>query len=349
MKSQLKLSMLVLTVLLSACAQKKLSSSVKNRYLYWASASNCFTGITTPPAHLLGINVVARMPLEGGPIELVWDYSIEPHGEQEIPVGLDFDDTSKTLLVSVEGPVRRIDFIDVTSKSRLRFIQNSSFNSQLRSLALFEAGNILISRSAAIELFTSSGNRLTLGANPWVNNPQGACTGSNTQILRVLTTPQGHILYVHPHTTATSNKMGAIRKTGYSAATDCLGSFTYPANFLPSQALFVNDQRLLVTTVGTNPTSHSRIDSVDVTFDDNTSNYTFSNLTTLLNDPSLIQTPTSFVYDEVKKMIYVATFNDSRIKALEYDETNNELTYKGILVKRSYLTKCIAHMKIIEH
>lgn len=169
---------------------KKLSSSVKNRYLYWASASNCFTGITTPPAHLLGINVVARMPLEGGPIELVWDYSIEPHGEQEIPVGLDFDDTSKTLLVSVEGPVRRIDFIDVTSKSRLRFIQNSSFNSQLRSLALFEAGNILISRSAAIELFTSSGNRLTLGANPWVNNPQGACTGSNTQILRVLTTPK---------------------------------------------------------------------------------------------------------------------------------------------------------------
>jgi hypothetical protein len=105
-----------------------------------------------------------------------------------------------------------------------------------RSFGVDVDGTVLMSRSVAIEKLTSVGARIVKGANnPWINPAiaTGTCfTAAATQIQAMqLMSPfspanQGKVVYIHSGTTAATNRIGIVQRTGLVSGdgTACAGS-----------------------------------------------------------------------------------------------------------------------------
>lgn len=189
-------------------------------------------------------NTIARYYADGTFDRLVIDYATSPG---DTPVSM-ISYSATHLLVLVENASgRRIDIVAKDGSGSSTFLTNSTaMNAVVRNLVGTSDGGFLVSKSSAIEKFSSAKARVTMGANPYVSAPAAPCATTATLIPRMVVGPSDNIFYVHA-AASPNNRIGIISSTGYAAAGNCLASTAGPsATHLPSAMLYHSSGKLFV-------------------------------------------------------------------------------------------------------
>jgi hypothetical protein len=121
---------------------------------------------------------------------------------------------------------------------RQAFTQNAAaLSAVLRNLKRKTNGDLLISKSSAIEYITSSDNRITQGVNPYINAPATPCATSTTLIREIEILSNGFIGFIHAGTS--QNRFGFVRPSGYAMAGDCTVAQSAPvATAFPTAMIY---------------------------------------------------------------------------------------------------------------
>lgn len=205
---------------------------------------------------------VSRFDSLGNFIAVLRDYTSSPG---DSPVSLaDYD--PQHILVLVENTAsRRVELVRKDGKGFSTLFTNAGLSTVLRNMTHDSSGALLISRSAAVEKFTTSGVRVTVGANAFVNNPAGSCATITSNINAVATGPDGQVLVAHAFTAASpNNKVVMIAKTGYAAAADCLAALAPPTTGHFPTALLMHSSGHLLIGYGNNTGPVHEVYSVQV-------------------------------------------------------------------------------------
>lgn len=291
-----------------------------------------------------GSATIAKYDLDGNFLDLVADYNQMSPGDSPQSV---FDFDSSRLLVAVENAAgRRIDLVSKNGSGISTYLTNSTaLTAILRRLLYLSDGSILISRNTAVEKFSPSKARVTIGANPYVNAPAAPCATSTTLISSILTLPNGKILYTHAAATP-NNKIGMISESGYAAAGDCLTSQAAPTTTaLPTDMILHSSGKLLVSYGSTTAASNS-IYSYDV---DQSSN-TITNPILSYSNISILNGPSAMVEDPANGDVLVAnginTFNT--IERFSFDPSLGTLTKIGTMpfIQSNVYTRCVSALRI---
>ncbi len=239
MQTKSKISYLVRICVLAICAfsfvaceeDDDKSSATPPRYLYVASGL-CYSANTTF-TNLTSSNLIYRLNLETGRRDmLLADFNSSPAQNGDSPVGIGpLDDTHIYALIenSTNVGARRIERLEKKDLSdRYTFSNNTtSLSAVLRNLLVLPNGDLVISKSSAIEKITSANIRIQQGANPFINAPAGSCATSTTLISKVIPLSNGNLVYLHAATG--QNRFGIISAAGYVTAADCKAAQTAPA------------------------------------------------------------------------------------------------------------------------
>lgn len=227
------------SVLLSGCKVpfigKDDEETTSNTYIFVASGT-AYAGTGLTPS--TPTQTVTRYRSDGVYDGIVFDYNTLPG---DSPVGL-AEYGSEYLLVLIEnGSGRRVDIVrkDGSSDNPAVYIPSGAgLGSQVRSIFPTFDNGLLLARTAAVEKFNSSNNRLLQGANPWINNPTGTCATTNTAVVGVTQGPNNNIIYTHA-AASTNHKTVMIKPTGWTGvAGDCLSAVSgSTANHIPTGGL----------------------------------------------------------------------------------------------------------------
>lgn len=235
-------------IALSACA--KFDDAVNGietdpysgTYLYIASgttyAGNAVT-MGTPS------NTIARYFEDGTFDRLIMDYATSTG---DTPVSM-INYSSTHILVLVENTSgRRIDYVAKDGSGSNTFLTNSTaLNAVMRQLAAAGDGGFLVSKSSAIEKFTSGKSRVTMGASSFVSAPAGGCATSTSLITSIAVGPSGSIFYGHA-AASPNNKIGVISSSGYASAANCLAATAGPsATHFPTSLLYHSSGKLFAS------------------------------------------------------------------------------------------------------
>lgn len=361
------------------CAKKDevidsiIQASGVSDYLY-VSTGACYSGVgNTTFSNLTSSNLIFRLNLATGQRDLtISDYNAMPANVGDSPAGIvDWD--HETIGVLVENTtttgLRRIELVKKKQDGdRTIFSMNSALqNGQFRRMSRLSDGSLLISKSTAIEKLTSSGIRLTVGANPWVSAPGGSCATSATIITDMLSLPDtGKILF--SHATASQNRFGLISTSGYSALTDCKTAVSSPsiAAGSPTAFSYLKDEQKLIVAYAGNSLGDN-INAIYV-YDVNESTDTISNPIEIYDSftsgsvyPYLLYGISTMTYHSQTKSLFVASTISTATTAVSYqiDKFSVDLTKLGteptkVLTKiyntpyyeYGYDTKCISSMFI---
>lgn len=225
------------------------------RYLYVASGL-CYSANTTF-TNTTSSNLIYRLDLESGQRdELLADFNSSPAQSGDSPVGigvLDEDHIYALIENSTNVGARRIERLEKKNLGlRSAFSNNTTaLSGVLRNLLVLPSGDLVISKSTAIEKITSANIRIQQGANPFISAPAGSCAPSATLISKVVQLGNGNLVYLHAN--AAQNKFGIISAAGYVAAADCKSVQAAPvATAFPVAAAYDSQaKRLLVAYAGT--------------------------------------------------------------------------------------------------
>jgi hypothetical protein len=203
--------------LLVACNKSDSPATTAPRYMYVASGACYGGGVTTSTG---SSTIVAYNLNTGQETALIADYNSFSPGDN--PVAIAAYDPSHILVTIENASGRRVDVVSLTALNSITtYLTNSTaLSGVLRAMELLSDGSLLISKSSAIEKFSSGKSRVLQGANPYINAPGGSCATSTTLISSLQTLSNGKILYAHAGATP-NNKIGLISATGYSTAADC--------------------------------------------------------------------------------------------------------------------------------
>lgn len=305
---------LILTFGLGSCALNEESdSSSSSKYLY-VSAGLCYSGAgNTTFTNLTASNLVYRINLQtGARDQILADYNASPAQVGDSPVGLGKNSDGR-LYVLVENNTagaRRIESIDVKTKARSLFSNNTTaLSAVLRSLKLLPSGDLLVSKSTAIEKISASNVRITKGANPYVSAPAAPCATATTLISQVSTLSNDFIVFLHA--AASQNRIGFVKASGYGTAGDCSPAQTAPvATAFPTAMAFDEaNSKLIVAYAGnTLGTDINSIYAYDLTLTDTSVSVGTAHK---IYDASLY--PTTYPY-----LLY-------GVSAMELDPTTNTL------------------------
>lgn len=315
--------------------------SANKKYLY-VSSGTCYGGGVTTSA---GSATVARYDISTGALDkVIVDYNSYQPGDMPNAV-INYSDTQ--LLVAVENASgRRIDLVNKDGSGFTTYLVNSTaLNGVIRNMKLLSDGSLLVSKSTAIEKFSSGKARITQGANAYIQAPGSSCATSATLLSTMSILDNGKILFAHA-AASPNNKLGLISATGYVGTSDCLGVQAAPvATALPSASLMHSTGDLLVA-YGSTTAASNFVTAYDL---DSTTNV-FSNATESMKNDSYVYGPSAMVENTEDKSVYVAnalsTFNN--IEKFSYDDTTKKLTRVGStpFVPQSVFTRCITSMSI---
>ncbi len=314
-----------------------------SRYLYVASGSCYGGGVTTST----GSATVVRYNLDTRALDsILIDYGAYSPGD--MPVGLaDYDATY--LLVLVENASgRRIDLVRKdTANSASTFISNSTALSAVgRALTALSDGGYLVSKSSAIEKFSSTKARILQGANPFISAPAGSCATSTTLISDTAELPSsGKIIYTHAAATP-NNKIVMISSAGYAIAGDCLAGTASPATTsLPTGVIYHSFDKLLVT-FGSTTAGSNFVYSYDV----NEVANTVSNATLAYSNIGIVNGPSAIVEDTDSGDVYIASAVNTAntIEKFTLDATLGTLTRVGTtsFLGPNVFTRCVSAMLV---
>ena len=200
-------------------------------YVFVASG-NSYAGLGITPS--TPTQTVARYRSDGAFDGIVFDYNTLPG---DSPVGLANYDADNILVLVSNASGSRVDIIrkDGSTVHPGAFIPSGTgLTATVRSIQSTSDGGWLIARTAAVEKFNSSKQRITITGNAFVNNPAGVCATTNTAVMRAITGPSNTIIYTHA-AASTNHKTVLIKSTGYTVAGDCLSSVSgSTVNHLPT-------------------------------------------------------------------------------------------------------------------
>ncbi len=323
---------LVLVVLTISCAklEEELSSSSSGRYLYVASGSCYSGGGNTTFTNLTSSNLVYRINLDTGLKDTtIADYNASPAQAGDTPVGLaSIDSNNMYILVenTTTAGARRIERVaKASSGSRSLFSNNTTaLSAQLRDLQISSTGDLLISKSTAIEKISSSNVRITKGANPYVNAPAAPCATSTTLMSKVGSMTNQFIVFLHA--AAAQNRFGLVRPDGYSIGGDCTVAQAAPnANSFPVASTYdaVNSKLLVAYAGNATTTDINSIYAYNIT---ETVSSTTVGAANKIYDSSLYPITYSYllygisemVLDPNTNMLYVATAINTATTVVNY-------------------------------
>lgn len=195
-------------------------------------------------------------------------------------------------------------------------------SAQLRALTLQSNGDLVLSKSTAIEKITSSNVRITQGANPFINAPGGSCATSTTLFSKILNLNNGNFVFLHASTG--QNRIGIISASGYSGIANCLNSVAAPnANSFPVAATYDSvNNKLLVAYAGT--TTGDNINSIYAYSVNETTNTISSpqEIYDAFNYPStyphLLYGISHMVLDPATQHLYIATAINTATTVVNY-------------------------------
>lgn len=317
-KIQILKSVVCLSVISAvvSCSKDDESTGASGRYLYVATGACYSGGGNTTFTNLTSSNVVYRVDLGNGDQQILADYNSSPAQTGDSPVAIaDYDDT--TLYVLVENTTttgaRRVERLAKSvDGDRTLFSNNvTALSAQLRSLFVTGSGDLVVSKSTAVEKITSANVRITQGANPFINAPAGSCATSTTLISKVIPLTNGNLVFLHAATG--QNRIGIISSSGYSVVGDCKTGVSAPnASSFPVAGFYDSaNAKLIVAYAGS-----STADNINTiyAYDVDENNNTITNPQEIYDSngypttyPYLLYGVTHMSYDSTTGHIYVAT------------------------------------------
>jgi hypothetical protein len=364
-------------IFLVNCSKKKSDtpSPQSSRFLYVASGTCYSGGGNTTFTNSTASNLVYRLNLNSGQKDMqIADYNSSPAQVGDSPVGLASID-SQNLYVLVENSTttgaRRIEKVaKANSGNRVLFSNNTTaLSATLRGIQLLPNGDLLISKSTAIERISSSNVRILIGANPYVSAPATPCATSTTLMSKVSTMSNQFILFLHA--AASQNRFGFVKPQGYSVAGDCSPAQAAPnTNAFPVASAYdaVNSKLLVAYAGNSTATDINSIYVYDIT--ESPSSVSIGSAYKIYDSngypgtyPYLLYGVSSMVLDPVDSKLYVATaINTSTtivnyaIEKFHYDPSKIGVSNTEVLTrvgnKPFYQygvdTKCIADMIVAD-
>jgi hypothetical protein len=296
------------------------------RYLYVASGL-CYSANTTF-TNTTSSNLIYRLNLDTGARDmLLADFNSSPAQNGDSPVGIGRADEN-TIYALIENTTtvgaRRLERIEKRQMgARSTFSNNTTaMSAVLRSLVVLPNGDLVISKSSAIEKITSANIRIQQGANPFASAPGGACATSTTLVSKVVPLGNGNLVYLHA--AASQNRFGIISAAGYATVADCKAAQSAPVpTAFPVTATYDSAaKRLLVAYAGT--TVATDVNSIY--------SYLIDESTNAISDPQKIYDanlyPATYPYllygisemvlDEKTQSLYVATAVNTATTVVNY-------------------------------
>lgn len=333
---------------LSSCAKKSLvDDSSSDRKLY-VSSGLCYSGnaITTFTATTAS-NMVYTVDLDSGEMdEILADYNLSSAVPGSSPVSI-FSKDSKSIWVVVENATaaaRRIESVTNSKTSPAYYYTNATAFSGVLRKSVYDpvTSGFLINKSTAIERISTSPGRDLAGTLPWVNNPAGNCSGTNTLVTAVKALPNGKILYGHASATAANRKLAIVSATGYRVAGDCLVASAVTVPSYITDIVYLDGSNQVLVSMADSTTGNN-MNSIYVYDIDPVTN-TITNGQSLLENNSsagakfapYLYGATSMAYDSSSNTLYVAMANavsatvlNYNIEKFSYDPTAKTLTRVG--------------------
>ncbi len=360
-----------------SCVQANEEEAVaaNSRYLYVASGTCYSGGGNTSYTNLTASNLVYRINTTTGAKDItIADYNASPAQVGDSPVGLVNID-SENMYVLVENTTtagaRRIERVAKTTDStRSTFSNNiTALSAQLRAFHMLSNGDLLISKSTAIEKISSANVRVQNGANPYVSAPTAPCATSTTLISKTLTMNNEFIMFLHAATG--QNRIGFVRPSGFSIAGDCTVQQSAPiATAFPVAAVYdsVNSKLIVAyagnaTTVNINSIYAYAITETSTTITVGAANKIYDASLYPATYPFLLYGISEMVYDPVDSVIYVSTAINTAttvagysIEKLSYNPAKIGVTDTEVLTRVGSTpffeygseTQCIADMMIAD-
>lgn len=360
--------------LLAACQPKRHDDGAggsDSRYLY-VSSGLCYSGNNTTFTSATASNQVYRINLSSGQKDItIADYLDSQSQAGDSPVAF-VDADEEHLLILVENATagsRRIEKVEKKQKGARQIFSNNTtaMSATLRSMHKMSSGDLLISKSSAIELITGSNTRI--GA-PYISASAAPCNTSTTLVSQVLTLNNGRPVFIHA--AASQNRIGIYNTPGGTA---CQVAQAAPNTAAFPTAMFYDSahQKLIVAYAGNAVTTDlNSIYSYDI--DEGTISplvaATISNPVKLYDAslypstyPYLLYGISDMTYDPAAGSVYVATATSTattvpnyKIEKFSYDPSKIGTDPDHVLTRvapngqpfYSYGldTKCISKMKI---
>ena len=205
-------------------------------------------------------------------------------------------------------------------------------------------GSLLVSKTTAIEDFSSNKARILQGANPFVNAPAGACATSTTLISSMTTLPNGKIIFAHAAATP-NNKFGVISSTGYAAASDCLAAQTAPNTLaLPTAVTVHNDGTTVLVAYGSTTAASNAI----YTYTVNATTGAITNPVSAFSDFTIVNGPSAMTEDSTTGIVYVANATSTANTIEKFTLSGGVLTRAGTTpyLPSSVYTRCVSSMMV---
>ncbi|RYZ85287.1 MAG: hypothetical protein EOP06_16540 [Proteobacteria bacterium] len=339
----------VLTALIfSGCSESESDPLITNisnegmrvqETLFVASGTCYGGGVTTST----GSGTVASFELNTGRLRrVIIDYSNFSPGD--MPVGIaEYD--PKHLLVTVENlSGRRIDLVAKDGSSVSTYLTHSTaLNAALRASKLLNDGSLLVSKSTAIEKFSSSKSRVLQGTSPFISAPASVCGTTASLISNFDLLSNGKILFAHSGASP-NNKLNLVSSTGYASTADCLATQTAPSALaMPTSVLNHSSGKVFVA-YGSSTAAQNSIWSYTVNQTTNAITnplQTYSNLT-YLNGPS------AMAEDPASSDIFVANAQSgfNNIERFYIAKDSSLLIRKPISIGPNLYTKCVTAIKV---
>lgn len=336
------------------------------RYLY-VSSGVCYSGNNTTFNNTTSSNLIFRVGLDSGVVDAtVADYFASPSNAGDSPASI-INGDSNYLYALIENTtttsLRRIERIEKKSNGARSIFSNNTtaLSAQVRNLFKLSNGDLVVSKSTAIEYLTSANVRL--GA-PYISPSGAPCNTSTTLISKVLTLSNGKFVFLHA--AGTQNRFGIFATTGGTA---CLAAQAAPvAGAFPTAAFYdAINAKLFVAYAGNATTTD--LNSIYVYSIDETTNAITG--ATKIYDAGLYPGTYSYLlygvsemtYDATTSSVFIATATTTAttvanyaIEKFTYDPTQIGVDNTKVLVRSGTTpffeygsdTKCISKMFIAD-
>lgn len=289
-------------------------------------------------------NTVAAFDAETGAYRrTVVDYNVFSPGDTPVAIA-DYD--KDRMLVLVENTSgRRLDLVRKDGAGVSSYLTNATaLNGVLRAIKRASDGSLLVSKSTAIEKFSSSKVRIPAAAS-FVSAPAGACATTATLIPDVDMLSNGKVIYIHA-TASPNNKIVLIASGGYTVAGDCLGSQAAPTTTALPTGLIQHPSGKWLVSYGSTTAASNLIYSYDI----NETTNVFSNASSAFFDTSVVNGPSAIAVNPDTGTVFVAN-------ALSTFNTIEAFTLNGSTLSRlgtapfagpNIYTRCVSSMQVLD-
>ena len=312
-----------------------------NRYLYVASGACYGGGVTTNT----GVGTISKYNLNtGARVGTVVNYFAQSPNDQPVGLVAYNNDTLMALVENTGG--RRIDLVNKFTSGISVFTQNATIlAAALHGLYPAADGGFFIARTSAVEKISGSKQRITAGANPFINAPAGSCATSTTNMTQAIELPGGKLLFAHAAATP-NNRIGMISSTGYNIAGDCLAGVAGPTTTALPTALVSYAAGHALVAYGSTTAASNFIYSYNV---DETAN-TITAPTLAYTNASVVNGPSAMALDPSTGYVYVASATQAAesIERFTYDTNARTLTRVGStpFIPSDVYVRCVSGMVV---